>query len=364
MESTFITQREKTTFEKKVLEVMGDGQERKIYNSGFSPHLIQKNTELENIQAELQQVLRDQEKWDGIADSEQIRLNEKRMRFEQEEKQEQEKIRRMKVEIKRYTEEFKRQQEITKRYEDEYQELVIKENSLQETISQFKGEIEELQSYADFFDKVVTEGSMFGTTDNILNRYKALKAARADCSNDLQSIIRDIHPMNYELAKERDKLLNDKIETAHMVAQTKEEINKLQKQNRYVQMNIMKDAERVEEKESDYVTIMSSIDNITQRVLSTQNKLGRIYSTAAEGTALTVEMKLDLIEKRFQDLIAIVDPESFQEMRKDKTVKPKTAYGRRLPTGYNTPKTRLSGKETPRRNEKENSINEELQNAE
>ena len=362
MTKTFLTQPEhiQTTFEKKYLEMMGDHQERRIDLPGLSPQLIAKNTELENIRAELAQAVKDQEKWDADLEENKMRLNEQRLNFEQVEIQNQEILKRLKIEINKYVDEAKKQLQITRTFEQEYEELVEKEETLQKTISQYKQEIAVLQPYADFFEEIVNNGSMFGTTENILNRYKALTIAKEDCATNLQKLISNIKAPNADLKEELEILKNKKIEMAHSVSQIKEEINKLSKQNRYVQMNLIKDVERVDEKKCELAMIKASINNLKKRILSTENKLGQIY-VPDDWIPLknTIDYSLILIETRYQDLLAVVEPDAHINSNKNKNQRPKTTQGKKRstfkPTKFESQKA--NGSKSSRRPGKESTIN-------
>ena len=358
MTKTFLTQSEhvQTTFEKKYLEMMGDHQERRIDLPGLSPQLIAKNQELENIRAELAQAVKDQEVWDAELEESKSRLNEQRLKFEQVEVQNQEILKRLKTEISKYSSGAKVQLQLTRQYEQEYEQLIEKEQELQRNIADYKKEIAVLQPYADFFEDIVNNGNMFGTTENILNRYKALTIAKDDCATNLQQLISGFKEPNSDLKEELEVLKGHKIELSHNVARIKEEISKLSKQNRYVQMNSIKDVERVTDKECEYVTIMSSIKNIAKRVMSTEEKLGAIYTPATNRN--TTEGKLAMIEVRYQELLAIIEPKSLNEINKNKKQRPKTTQNKRVSSFKPTPFEK--GSETSRKPATETVKNSQL----
>ena len=232
------------------------------------------------------------------------------------------------MEISKYTSNAKVQLQLTRQYEQEFEELIEKEAELQKNISEYKTEIAVLQPYADFFEDIVNNETMFGTTENILNRYKALTVAKDDCTKNLQDLISNFKGPNSGLLEELEVLRNKKIDISHSVSRVKEEINKLLKQNRYVQMNAIKDVERVNEKECEYVTIMTSIKNIAKRVLSTEDKIGNIYTSSVNRS--TTEGKLAMIETRYQDLVAIVEPKSLLDNNKKQKQRPKTTQTKRV----------------------------------
>ncbi|EAY18733.1 DnaJ domain containing protein [Trichomonas vaginalis G3] len=349
---TFLTQIEhvQTTFEKKYLEMMGNRQERRIDLPGLSPQLIAKKTELEQIQAELQQARQDQEKWESNLEEDKALVNEHRKDAYQIEQKTQEIFKHLRAEIENHNRNRKKQESLTKQYEDELEELTVTEKELQQKIQGTQNEISKLQPYSIFFEDVVTRSKLFLNTEQILNRFNLLMQAKdvysRSTSEEKEVKKEEVKDENYDdgddkvlelrkpetngLAKAKEelkRLQGQRIQLVHQVYSLREDIKKLQKKNRYVKTNAIKGAERVSDKQTDYVTIMSSIDNIMKMVKATQESLGRIYTTTEK--IETPEAKLELIEKRFQDLVAIIS-ESKEEV-KDNASQASSARGKKTP---------------------------------
>jgi len=314
--TTFITEGEHVmnTFEKKYFEVFGNNHERRINLPGLSPELIAKRQELENIQQELSNAREDQEKWMVVFEQKKSELNEKRNKNDIEEKKNSEFHRHIQQEINKFNENKGKQTEMIHKFETEYSSLVQTESEIVKRLEYLKSIIEELQPSAKFFEQIVEKSQAFATAEEILHRYDTLINTKNTWSQTLQHLVSSSSPGEVSLKEELEKQKNLQVSLSNTVLSLKDEIERLKKGRKYSQINAFKNIERVTEKEEEYATVISSIDNICERVLSSQEKIGKIIGFPDKPK--TIEQKLDIIEKRFFDLSAIVYPERLFEQKK------------------------------------------------
>lgn len=315
--NTFVTapKHVQTTFEKKYLESIGVTQERRIDLPGFSPHLIAKKTELENIQAELAAAREAQERWNVQYELRKTKIDEKKMLFETDQKLQAESQNKIQAEIDKYLEGYKTQLALTRQFDAEFEKLSKDKVELEKEIATYSVKIDELQKAADFFKETVNATNLFESSESILNRYNILKSTKQMCSDNLLKILQS--PINSEDTKaELEMLQNKRIGLNNTVSKLRDEIRDLLSQNKYLQSNTLKDIERVNEKECELLRVLTSIDNLTARAVAAQSKLGKMVGVQEK--PVTIEQKLDLIVNRFIDLHTIVNsPSDSMSLRKE-----------------------------------------------
>ena len=323
MNNTFITEGEyvMNEYEKKYFEIYGNNHERRIDLPGLSPQLISKRQELENIQIELQNFREDQEKWISNYEQKKNEIHQKSLKIETEEKLNSEYIKHMQNEINKIIDNKNNEIQLSKKYNKEFVDLNEKEKELKEKLKKLQENLILLKPSAKFFEELVEKSQSFENSDVILHRYDILTSIKNDGINKLKKLIRINSTsdglLNFELEKEK----NNQISLNNNLLNFFFELNELYKNHKYIQIISFKDIERITQKEEEYATTISSIENICDRVIYSQDKVGKIIGFLEKPK--TIEGKLDLIEKRFTDLSEIIN---FENKKIDSPIKKKNNY--------------------------------------
>lgn len=318
----FITEqkRTKTNFEKRYLEAFGNRQERRLDLPGFSPALISKKQELEQIQQKLADERLNYEYWLQEYEHRKADINNRKRIHEEEEnihnqfnKQAQEDIKRTKDNIEK---EFK----LTVKLEKELSALIVKEQQLAEKLQALRSQIEYYKPCADFLEDIVISTKMFETPEAVLSRYQALTTTKHDWSVALHDELR----MDDKFTQKKAYLAflkNQQVERNHKLVVLREEQEKKLKEKRYKQISVIKIAERTDEKKAEIATIQASINNICRQIIQNPIQPVRSHMTKQE-VPNTVEGKLDIIKNRFLDLVEVVgDPEAGRLVKIDEDLK-------------------------------------------
>lgn len=318
----FITEqkRTKTQFEKKYLEAFGNRQERRLDLPGFSPALVSKKQELEQIQKKLADERLNYEYWLQEYDHRLTDINNRRRVHEEEERIHNHFNKQAQDDIKRIKNNTEKEFQLASKLEKELSELIIKEQQLNEKLNELRSQIEYYKPCADFLEDIVLSTKMFETPESVLSRYQALTATKHDWSVALHDELR----MDDKFTQKKaylSNLKNQLIERNHKLVVLREEQDKKIKEKRYKQISVIKVAERTDEKKAEIATIYTSINSICRQII--QNPIQPIRShMTKQQVPVAVDGKLDIIKNRFLDLVEIVgDPEAAKLVRIDEDLK-------------------------------------------
>jgi septal ring factor EnvC (AmiA/AmiB activator) len=309
MDRTFFTRprgKQKSSFEMKYLERFGTGADGHAGLPGVSPQLLEKQREMEQTNAQLEEARNKFETW---------RTNFQRKKKEIDEKQQQ------LAEQKRHLDAFTTQQmaalEKAKRREAEEVEqaraidaqlrtLMEEEEQLRAQNDRLRGELDALQPCADYLQSVVEASPAFDNIDAILNRYQSLAATRAEYLAKYQALMARYGTDEQQLAQQLEVRRSHLIDCTMKYNEGIARVAQARKQNEYRRTTLMKDVQRIEDKNVELAAIKTSIRTIYSRALA------RSTTTAdqvqrARGGEIGEEAMLEYIENRFNDLKDIIE---------------------------------------------------------
>ena len=282
--------------------------------------MISKKQELEQIQQKLADERLSYEYWIQEYDHRLKDINNRRRLHEEEEKIHNQFNKQAQEDIKRTKSNIEKEFQLTTKLEKELSSLILKEQQLEEKLKGLRTQIEYYKPCADFLEDIVLSTKMFETPEAVLSRYQALTATKRDWSVALHDELR----MDDKFTQKKSYLAflkNQLIERNHKLVVLREEQEKKIKEKRYKQINVIKIAERTDEKKAELATINTSINSICRQII--QNPIQPIKShMTKQQVPSTIEGKLDIIKNRFLDLVEVVgDPEAARLVRIDDDLK-------------------------------------------
>lgn len=306
---TFITEqkRQRSNFEQKYLDIYGNQQERRIDLPGLSPAVIQKKQELEQMQQRLADERVNYERWAKDYQNRKSEIEESRATIAEEANLHATFNRHTQEEIDKIKEATSHEYDLTIKYTRKLNELKEKESELESRLTSLRQRIEKLQPAADFVERVVSQTKVFETPDAIVQRYDVLMAAKSDWGDELGRNLRSTDEFVCPRAR-LNHLKNILIEKNHKMAAMRDELQRVHQEGRYNHIGVIKNAERLNEKEEEEATIKTSIENICRQILLAQEANKK---KAQREMPESIEDRLDIIKQRFLDLQATInDPEA------------------------------------------------------
>ena len=309
MDNTFLTRQKKrkSNFEKKYIERFGGTNEYSQGLPALSPQIMEKKQEMEETNHDLEDARNKFEAW---------KTNFGRKKREIEEKQRA--LDAQKENLKIFTEHHNIEIEKAKKKEqDEKQKIVEMQARLSELTKteeellakneDLKQKVEKLQPFAEYMQDVVDKTHYFENVESILNRFETLTTTRAEYVGKFQKVMdeygTDEEAMNKQLNERKAALLGKELQ----LNRSKQEVNAIKQQNQYQKSTMVKDMQRLDQKNTELAEIKSAIRTIFQRAL---DKSITNAQRASVGANPTLEEMIEFIRNRYHDLSGILnDPD-------------------------------------------------------
>lgn len=297
--------RKRSTFENKYLDKYGSGGDSRIGLPGPSPQLADKQKEMEETNAQLEEARSKFEKW-------QIQREKQKLEIEKKQKE----LEKQKASLDQFTIHYNQELEKAKKRENEekeqarqldkeLQDLIKEEEVLKSTNDQLKAELEELQPCADYLQSVVDSNQTFDNIESILNRHETLSATREEYLKKYQELMARLGNDESNLSKQLEGHRSHLIDSTMKYNLSLFQVAQAKKQNEYRKTSIVKDIQRLDEKNVELASIKSSIRNIYSRAVERAGP-SKIH-TAKKKEDLTDEEMLQYIVNRFNDLKEIIN---------------------------------------------------------
>ena len=298
--------KQRSTLETKYLERFGSLQgEKRVGLPGLSPQLVEKQREMANTNNQLEEARNKFETWKTNFQRKKKEVDDKQAALEDQ---------------KRHLDAFTAQQmsalekakareqdEINqaRNIEKELKMLMEQEEELRKQNDALQKELDTLRPCADYLQTVVDSCQSFDNVEAILNRHQTLAQTRAEYLDKYQELMKrygtDEEKLNQQLESRKSHLIDCTMkynEGVNKVAQAK-------KMNEYKKTALIKDVQRIEDKNVELSSIKTSIRTIYNRAI---NKSGTTVDMAEKKkTDVTEEQMLEYIENRFNDLKDIIE---------------------------------------------------------
>ena len=306
MDETFLTQQRqnRSTFEKKYLERIGNTGDKRIGLPGLSPQLVDKQREMEATNKQLEEARNKFEQWKTNFQSKRQEIEKKQQalaeqkkdldNFSQHQNQELEKAKtRRKDEIKEANE-----------IEIQLRQLSETEEQKRALNEKLKAELEELQPCADYLQSVVESCTSFDNIDAILHRYETLSETRSIYLAQYQELMstygNDEIRLQHELEFHKSKLIDSTMKYNEAIAK----INQIKKKHEYNKTSLIKEVQRVDDKKTELAAIKTSIKTIYNRALNKSS--ATVDQIQKKKGDVDEEAMLEYIKNRFKDLKDII----------------------------------------------------------
>ena len=309
MDNTFFTRQKKhkSNFEKKYIERFGGTNEYPQGLPSLSPRIMEKKEEMQETNAELEEARNKFEAWKTNFGRKKREIDEKQRALDVQ-----------KENLKIFTEHHNIEIEKAKKKEQDekqkivemqarYAELCKTEEELHEKNEDLKKKVDKLQPFADYMQAVVDKTHYFENVESILNRFETLTETRAEYVQKFQQVMdgygTDEEAMSKQLTEKRAALLGKEMQ----LNRSKQEVSAIKQQNQYQKSTMVKDMQRLDQKNTELAEIKSAIRTIFQRAL---DKSITNAQRASAGTNPTLEEMIEFIRNRYHDLSGILnDPE-------------------------------------------------------
>jgi hypothetical protein len=177
---------------------------------------------------------------------------------------------------------------------------------LKQQNDQLRQELDALQPCADYLQSVVEASPAFENIESILNRHQSLAATRAEYLQKYQELMARYGTDETKLAQQLEVRRSHLIDCTMKYNEGIARVAQARKQNEYRRTTLIKDVQRIEDKNVELSAIKTSIRTIYNRALSrsttTADQIQR-----AKGGDVSEEAMLEYIENRFNDLKDIIE---------------------------------------------------------
>lgn len=310
MDRTFLTRqrgKHKSAFEQKYLERFGNLGDRRAALPGLSPQLIEKQREMEKTNTQLEEARNKFETW---------KANFQRKKKEIDEKQAQ------LAEQKRHLDAFTTQQmaalekakrreaeeiEQAKQIDKQLKTLIEEEAELKAENDKLKQELDVLQPCADYLQTVVESSSTFDNIEAILHRHESLAQTRAEYVARYHELMERFGTDEEKLARQLDVRKSHLIDCTMKYNEGIARAAQAKKRNEYRRATLIKDVQRIEDKNTELAAIKTSIRAIYNRAIARSSASADQAQKRKRGRDLTEAEMLEYIENRFNDLKDIIE---------------------------------------------------------
>jgi myosin heavy subunit len=309
MDETFLTRagKERSTFERKYLERFGGAGDKRIGLPGLSPQLVDKQREIEAANKKLEEARGKFEQW---------KVNFQRKRKEIEDKQQA--LAEQKKNLDAFTQHHiqeldkakKREQEETERakeIEKELKSLTEREEKLRTRNDSLTEELTALQPCADYLQSVVESCQAFDNIEAILHRHESLSHTRQEYLAKYQELMGHYGSEEAKLSALLELRKSHLIDSTMKYNERISRIKQTKKANEYRKTTLIKDVQRIEDKNTELASIKTSIKTIYNRALSkSSNAAIHAQQGQKKKNEVSEEAMLEFIENRFLDLKDII----------------------------------------------------------
>jgi DnaJ family protein A protein 5 len=306
MDVTFMTRphKQRSTFERKYLDRFGNQQDKRIGLPGLSPQLVDKQKEMEEANDQLEESRVKFEQWKSSFQRKRKEIEDKQQALAEQKKNldtfTQHHIMELEKAKKREQEELEKAREIEK----ELKSLTEREEKLRTRNDELTQELEELQPCADYLQSVVESCQMFDNVEAILHRHESLSNTRSEYLTRYQDLMGEYGTDEAKLAQLLEVRRSHLIDSTMKFNERLTRIKQTKKLNEYRNTTLMKDVQRIEDKNTELAAIRISIKTIYNRALSRSSATAdQIQKRLGE---LSEEGMLEYIENRFHDLKEII----------------------------------------------------------
>lgn len=308
MDQTFLTRprQQRSTFERKYLERIGNVGDKRIGLPGLSPQLVDKQREMEQANKQLEDARAKFELWKTNFQKKRKEIEEQQQALAEQKKAldsfTQHHITELEKAKKREQEELEKAREIEK----ELKSLTEREEKLRTKNDALTEELKELQPCADYLQSVVEACQTFDNVEAILHRHETLSHTRGEYLKKYQELMKKYGSDEAELAKLLEIRRSYLIDSTMKYNDAISRINRTKKQNEYRNASLIKDVQRIEEKNTEIAAIRTSIKTIYNRALSRSSASVDQIQKKMQNADITEEAMLEYIEHRFLDLKDII----------------------------------------------------------
>lgn len=305
-ETTFVTRppRKQTTFELKYLEKYGIMGEKRSGIPGFSPHVQDKEREMEEAELKLKETRDKFENWKTQFQQQKKELEYKNIKLFEKKKMLEKFSISQNNELINIRQKEKAYKAAIDKYTAELQDIAHQEEVLINQNQALLEEIQELQPYANYLQNVVDTSKGFDNPESVLYRYKTLERGKQEHLQRYTELMKNKGEEEKELLGQLDKQRNKLIDTTMQLNIQKNRMSQIKKENVFKKTKMFKCIQRLEDKNLEASQIKSSIKNIYNRAL---DKSIRPADKEHKGRDVDEEKMLDYIHDRYQDLYKIIE---------------------------------------------------------
>ena len=305
-DSTFITRqdRERSVFEKKYLEKYGTKEEKRIGLPGLSPELVDKQDEMEQVNKNLEEARAKFEQWKTNLQVKKKEIESAKEKLAEQKRQLDQFTVVHNAELEKCREREKMENKLIIEMEAELEELTQKEQELRQKNNDLENELTSLQPFADYLQSVVEDGHKFDNIDSILYRHATLASTREEYIKKYQVLLSQMGVKEREAEKKLMEERNLLIDATMKYNDGVMAIESAKKTNEYKKTTLIKEIQRVEEKNVELSTIETSINSIYKRAFF---KAHQTSTNKAQDNATSYDQKLTYIQNRFTDLAAVIE---------------------------------------------------------
>lgn len=305
-DETFISRqkREPSTFEKKYLASQKSNDDSRVGLPGLSPQLVEKQKEMEKTNEDLDAARAKFEAWQVIREKQKIEIEKKQKELEKQKQSLDQFTLHYSAELEKAKKREAEEKEMTRQIDRDLIDLVKEEDVLKKTNDSLKKELEELQPCADYLQNVVESCQTFDNIDAILTRHQTLAKTREEYLQKYKSLMERLGNDETSLSKQLAVHQSHLIDSTMKFNLSLSKVSQAKKQNEYRKTNIMKEVQRLDEKNVDLASIRASIRNIYYRALERSGSRAQVLSKKED---VTEEQMLQYIVNRFNDLRDIIN---------------------------------------------------------
>ena len=310
MDRTFLTRqhgKQKSAFEARYLERFGSLGDKKIGLPGHSPHLVEKQREMEKTNSQLEDARNKFETWKTNFQRKKKEIDEKQARLAEQKKHLDAFTTQQMAALEKAKKKEQEEIEQAKKIDRQLKTLIEEEAELKAENDKLKEELDALQPCADYLQQVVESSGAFENIEAILNRHESLASTRAEYLEKYHELMErygtDEEKLTQQLEARKSHLIDCTMKYNEGIAR----VSQAKKRNEYKRTTLMKDVQRIEDKNTELAQIKTAIRTIYNRALARSITIAdQLQKKKGEGQ-LTEAQMLEYIENRFSDLKDIIE---------------------------------------------------------
>jgi hypothetical protein len=193
--------------------------------------------------------------------------------------------------------------EKARQIEKELKALAEREDALKAREEIVARELKDLRPIADYLQAVAEASQAFDTVDAVLHRYETLATTRKDYLALYEMLMEDFGTEEAKLSLQLESKHSHLIDSTMKFNEKITRVNQTKKLNEYRNTQLIKDVQRIVDKNTEVTTIKTSIKTIFARAQS--QATGPLFEPQKKGVAIEDSM-LDFVKNRFLDLRDII----------------------------------------------------------